>query len=505
MPSVQKLKDKASDFNILYVEDEPDIRTSVGTYLRKIFLNVDTAEDGQDGLNYFKENDYDIVLTDIQMPHMNGIEMSCAIKSIKPEQEIIIISAYSESSYFIDAIKLGISAYILKPISYEQMNTCLYKTVTNIQRHKENIMYKKNLEELVEKRTKEIVKLEEDKIENYENTLLSFVEMVEDRDTYTGGHSKRVAKYCKLIAEHMEYSKEDVDLIYRAGILHDIGKIATPDSILLKPGHLSDLEYKLIKEHVQVSYNLLSKIPMYKDISNIIIYHHERYDGIGYPNGVEGENIPALARIMIVADSFDAMTTNRIYKARKNIVEAIEELKSLSGVQFDPDVVKSAAEALLDVEIHESITQLPSSEIEKERFAYFYRDQVTQAYNTEYLDFILHRNSIERTFNSINVLQLSNFSAYNQKFGWTQGNNMLNSIVDYIKSEYPSSAVVRFHGDDFIVISHDKLKIDMSRMHNHKMFNEYYIHVTNKYIDLTEHEIFSYEELVSFLSTSDEI
>ena len=150
--------------------------------------------------------------------------------------------------------------------------------------------------------------------QNFEKTLEALVSIVEDRDSYTGGHSQRVATYSKMIAKEMGFSDEECELIYRAGKLHDIGKISTPDNVLLKPDKLSKLEYKLIKRHVEVSYAILSTIPMYKDIADIVISHHERYDGKGYPKGIGGDEITILGHVMIVADAFDAMTTNRIYK-----------------------------------------------------------------------------------------------------------------------------------------------------------------------------------------------
>ncbi|MEA3522760.1 MAG: PAS domain S-box protein, partial [Campylobacterota bacterium] len=131
-----------------------------------------------------------------------------------------------------------------------------------------------------------------EKVENFEKTLESFVSMVEQRDTYTAGHSERVAKYSRLIATEMNYSEEDCELIHRAAILHDIGKIATPDNILLKPKGLTELEYSLIQEHVETSYKILSSIPMYKDLADIIVHHHERYDGKGYPHGYKKDEIP---------------------------------------------------------------------------------------------------------------------------------------------------------------------------------------------------------------------
>lgn len=325
----QLLKKSAKDITVLYVEDEDDLRNSVNRYLQKIFNHVIIASDGQEGLRLYQKHQYDIVITDIKMPLMNGLEMAKEIRMINSVQEIIIISAYSDTAYFLDAIRLDVSGYIIKPINYFQMTQVLHKSIFNLNNYKENIRYKMHLEEMVQERTTETIALEKDKIENFEKTIISFISMIEDRDTYTGGHSQRVANYCRMIAEEMDYSSKECDLIYRAGILHDIGKITTPDTILLKPGKLSELEFKLIQEHVNESYKILIKIPMYKDLAEIIICHHERYDGQGYPNGIKSDEIPFLSHIMIVADAFDAMTTTRIYKGRKDTFSAIEELKAL--------------------------------------------------------------------------------------------------------------------------------------------------------------------------------
>jgi len=339
MVDVKALKSMAKGFRVLYVEDENDLRESVAIYLSKIFSYVDTAVDGQKGLHQYYEQDYDIVITDIHMPHMNGLEMLRGIKTFNEAQEVIIVSAYSDIQYFIDAIRMGVNGYIIKPVDYAQMNETLFKSVNKLVAFKENENYKVHLSELVELRTRALLELEAEKAYNYEQTLFAFIEMIEDRDTYTAGHSQRVAHYSKLIAQAMNFNDKECEQVYRAGILHDIGKIATPDTVLLKPGKLSRLEYKLIQEHVSVSHELLCKIPMFSDMAEIIFCHHERYDGKGYPNGLKGDDVPPLAQIMIVADAFDAMTTNRIYKGRKDVETAVAELLSLSGKQFHPNVV----------------------------------------------------------------------------------------------------------------------------------------------------------------------
>ncbi|MFT7823319.1 MAG: HD domain-containing phosphohydrolase [Sulfurimonas sp.] len=417
MTDIKALKILSAGFKVLYVEDEPELRNAVGTYLKKIFESVDVAENGKEGLKKFQEYHYDIVITDIEMPCMNGLEMAAEMKVLVPDQEIIIISAYTDSEYFMDAIRLGINGYIIKPVNYEQINMTLYKSVQNLTQIQENMMYKAHLEEMVEERTQELMALEKEKIKNFEKTLFALVEMIEARDSYTAGHSQRVAGYSRMIAQKMGRSDVECELLYRAGILHDIGKIVTPDSILLKPGKLNGMEYKLIQEHVKVGYNLLSRIPMYKEMAEVIVYHHEHYNGMGYPHGAKGEEIPFLSRIMIVADAFDAMTTNRIYKGKKDVAQAVEEIKMFSGKQFDPEVVETAVEVLSTLEIPDSVNQLPMTEIEKERFAYFYRDQVTNAYNADYLTFTLNQKRIGKKSCFLHMVSLHNLGLYNKNHG----------------------------------------------------------------------------------------
>ncbi len=333
--------------------------------------------------------------------------------------------------------------------------------------------------------------IEKDKeiIENFEKTLESFVKMVEERDTYTAGHSKRVAKYSQLIAREMKLSDEECQLIYRAGILHDIGKIATPDNVLLKPDKLSSLEYKLIQEHVQASYDILVRIPMYQGLADIIINHHERYDGKGYPNGLKGDEISILSHIMILADSFDAMTTNRIYRGKKDILDTMQRLEVLAGKQFHPDVVKYAKKALKNIEPMETINQLPKSDLEKERFSYFYRDQVTDVYNADYLKFILSQNYFKQDYDSINVLYMHNFSIYNNKYGWAKGDILLCKVADYLNIHFSDRLIFRIYGDDFVIIGNKPIEIDMEELKSIKILQEHNITLTNKYIDLKKEDI----------------
>ncbi|TMM46435.1 HD domain-containing phosphohydrolase [Colwellia ponticola] len=287
---------------------------------------------------------------------------------------------------------------------------------------------------------------------DYELTLISMVKMLESRDAYTAGHSERVARYSKLIAQKLGLNTKQCELVYRAGQLHDIGKIVTPDNILLKPNHLTHSEYELIKEHVQGSYDLLANIPMFKAAAEIIICHHEHHDGKGYPNGLKADEIPLLSQIMIIADAFDAMTTSRIYKSRKSAKQALIELDSLAGSQFNPDITPIAIEALTHVTIEENTSQLPTSLMGQERLNYFFKDQLTKKYNKEYLTYcVKNRQFIDH--DHYLIVELKEFSQYNRRYGWSEGDNFLIAFANNLEYCFSDTLIYRVHGDTFILIS----------------------------------------------------
>ena len=300
------------------------------------------------------------------------------------------------------------------------------------------------------------------KLENYKEVLYTLAELIEKRDPYTAGHSKRVATYAKKIASKMHLTKQNCDMIYEAGILHDIGKIVIPDSILLKPSRLNDNEYKLIKKHSSIGFELLSKVNDFKKIANIIHFHHERVDGLGYPKGLKSDEIPLESKILAIADGFDTMTTNRIYNKRKSLEEALEELNDYKNIMYDSNIVDVAIEVLSKEKIEENISQNPISQMESARFSYFYNDQLTHLYNINYLDFIINQK-IFGEYNYFHVLSLKNFSEYNKKFGWIEGDRYLKNVATILKDLFLDSdnLIFRVFGDDFVVLTKDKNTIDL--------------------------------------------
>ncbi|PLY15898.1 MAG: hypothetical protein C0628_01715 [Sulfurimonas sp.] len=353
--------------------------------------------------------------------------------------------------------------------------------------------------EVVEK-SKKLHENEEQKIKDYENFVYALVSMIEQRDSYTAGHSQRVAKYSLLIAKEMGYSIQECELLFKAATLHDIGKIATPDSILLKPDKLSKLEYNLIKEHVNVGVKMLKNIPMFKGISHIIKYHHEKYNGSGYPDGLSGNDIPELSRIMMVADAFDAMTTNRIYKHKKSVNDALAELKSLSKIHYHPEVVDAAIKALSNIEITNDFNQTPITEIEQQRFVYFYKDAVTELYNIKYLETTLINNNDTLKYKKSIVISLHKFDIYNKKHGWDKGDETLKNFAKLLCTLFAESLIFRIRANDFIILLQNELNKSSLIQEEIKNFTEKAeIEFDFNIYDLKADKIHSFNDLKKFI------
>ncbi|MBS3935481.1 MAG: PhnD/SsuA/transferrin family substrate-binding protein [Sulfuritalea sp.] len=302
-------------------------------------------------------------------------------------------------------------------------------------------------------------RLEQERVANYEATILSLVDMIEKRDTYTAGHTRRVAQYCERIARQLGCGAEEIEKLKRAAVVHDIGKIAIPDAVLLKPGLLTPLEYELIKQHAEEGYQTLNRIDMYRDLAEIMRAHHEREDGSGYPRGLKRGEIPRLAQIMAVADSFDAMVSNRIYRARKDVATALAELRQQAGTRFAADVVEAACLALRDAEPPTVVDQMPKTPLEHQRFAYFFDDQLTGTHNANYLQIML-RQGLPETLAHAYLVTLRNFSGLNEDLGWAAGNEALASFSRMLIALYPEALVFRVMGDDFVLLAPHPLAID---------------------------------------------
>ncbi|OMH40677.1 HD domain-containing phosphohydrolase [Desulfurobacterium indicum] len=283
---------------------------------------------------------------------------------------------------------------------------------------------------------------------------------IEIRDSYTRGHSERVAFYSKEIAKNMGLNEQQIEKIYMAALLHDIGKIGIPDSILLKPGKLTKKEFEIIKLHPVLSYELLKDIKPLKPIVDSIKYHHERIDGSGYPDGLKGKEIPLPARIIAVADSFDAMTSDRIYRKGMPKEKAIKELISLAGEKYDSDVVHAAIPIFKSETppITKSQDFKSLSELEKRRLDYFFRDSLTDAFNRNYLFFLFNNLKEKNTPFKVITVDILKLRELNLEKGWDYGDEILKKLKEMLERTFNPIAIIRYSGDNFVVFIDKKIK-----------------------------------------------
>ncbi|MEA3552851.1 MAG: response regulator [Campylobacterota bacterium] len=348
--NLKELSEFSKSLKILYVEDNQEAREQTIKMLKKIFIDIIVAIDGQDGLNKFKQNKntLDIIFTDINMPNMNGIEMLKSIRKVNTTIPCVVLSAHNETNFFLDTISLGVDGYILKPVDMQQFITILTKTLEQIKLKKENIKYKETLEDInndlelqVTKRIREIYALNQEIEDTQKEVVFTMGAIGESRSKETGHHVKRVAEYSKVLALKYGLNEADAELLKQASPMHDIGKIAIPDSILNKPGRFDKEERKIMDTHSDLGYEMLnsSKRPLLKVAAIVAHQHHEKWDGSGYPQGLKGEDIDINGRITAVADVFDALGSDRVYKKAWEDEKIFNLFKEERGKHFDPKLV----------------------------------------------------------------------------------------------------------------------------------------------------------------------
>jgi len=335
------LENNSSSNRILIVDDERDLRIIFKRFLEVDGYNCQTVGTAEEALDVLDEVDFSVVITDINMPGMSGIDLLREIRRRYPVVAVLVISAVDDRKVAVKALELGAFAYMIKPVSRNELAI----NVINGMRHRflelEHRQQNERLEELVQHRTKRLLEAKQELAVASEETVLRLAKAAEFRDDETAQHTLRMSHYCRLIAEKLDFSQERCELIRLASQLHDVGKIGIPDAILLKPGKLTKKEFSLMKEHAMFGFRILSdsKAALLQTGAIIARSHHERYDGNGYPDGVSGEDIAMEARIAAVADVFDALTSKRVYKDPMPIDRAAGILREDSGKHFDPRLV----------------------------------------------------------------------------------------------------------------------------------------------------------------------
>lgn len=325
---------------VLVVDDEEAIREVVSTLLESQGYRCTTCPNGRAALESFRRGTFDLVLSDIVMPEMDGLKLLAELRAADPDVPVIMVTAMHDISIALEAIRAGAYDYILKPFEKDQLHLSVRRAVEHRRLVMENRTYQSDLEHLVAERTRQLSIAIQDLEQSYDYTLEALGGALDAKDAETEGHCQRVTAFTVTIAKAMGVDKTLLRHIARGAFLHDIGKMGVPDSILRKPGPLTADERAVMRRHCDIGYAVLERIPFLKEAAEIVLSHQEFYDGTGYPRGLKGEQIPLGARIFAVADTLDAMISDRPYRKALPISTAIEEIQRFSGKQFDPDVVK---------------------------------------------------------------------------------------------------------------------------------------------------------------------
>jgi len=323
---------------ILIVDDDPQVRQ----VLHEVFLSngykCQLANDGREGLALFRATRPTLTVTDVKMPVMDGLEFLKASRAVDPDAAIIMLTGVGDVKIAIESLKQGAYDFILKPVNVDEILIAAERALERRQLLIERREYQAMLERRIEEATRDLAATLKELQETYRTTLEALGSALETRDVGTEAHSRRVHGYSLAIARIVDVPEREIKDIEYGVLLHDFGKIGIPDAILLKPGPLTPEEWKVMRTHPELGRKLVERIPFLRGAASIVYHHHERWDGTGYPLGLEREKIPLGARIFSVADAFDAMTFDRPYSKAISFEAAKAEIRRCAGSQFDPTV-----------------------------------------------------------------------------------------------------------------------------------------------------------------------
>ena len=325
------------NIKVLVIDDDQKILDLIRKVLKKYEFDLFTASNGDQGVELFKKENPCVVLSDINMPDMSGIEILKIIKYISPITQVIVISGVGTTTDVIEALRLGASDYLVKPFNIDLL---IHTVIRCVERHElimERIGRKETLAKEVRERTAALTA-------TFYETVKALGLLTEKRDPYTAGHQHRVALLGMEIGRRLNLTQKEIEIIKVAGLLHDIGKVAVPVELLVKPSKLSTPEIHLIKIHPQASYDIIKDIPFVeslgKDVSIMVLQHHERLDGTGYPKGLTSDELELESKILSVSDVIEAMSSHRPYRAAFDMTMTKAEIIDKSGSYYCPECVE---------------------------------------------------------------------------------------------------------------------------------------------------------------------
>lgn len=336
-----------SEGNVLVIDDEETMCNLLRDILVQEGYQVTTAQKAKDGLKIIQNNSFDLTITDLKLPDMDGIEITKKVKDLDIDNMVVVITGYPSFETVREALRSGAYGYITKPFNLEEIFFTVKRAIefrrlklANKRLMRELEDKNVSLEKKVEERTRDLKQLYRSTQAAYMATVRALAQAIDAKDHYTHSHSESVTKYALIIAKKLNFSQEDIKTLREACQLHDLGKIGVHDYILNKTEKLTKKEWEEVRLHSLRGAEILEPLSFLDEVTTLIKQHHERYDGTGYPYGLKGTEIKLGARILSVADSFDAMVSERPYRKAFPLEEAIAKLKEGSGTQFDPHVIK---------------------------------------------------------------------------------------------------------------------------------------------------------------------
>ena len=346
---------KKSSTKILIADDDAMVRMTVSKILEMFGHLVDTTSDGK-GVIDIVDDSYDVIILDINMPDMDGFETMSKLNDLGFDIPVLFLTGAGSMDYAVRAINLGAYDFLTKPIEdLDIFNVKIRRAIEKRMYVLKERQYKSSLEDDIQVKALQLAEQNKllltysNSLENATVQLMSSLQnAMEEKDYYTAGHTMRVTEYALMLGMAMELEENEIRILRRAAQFHDIGKLVIDLSCIQKPGKLTDEEWVLIRKHPSVGANIIQPLGFMKKEQFIIRHHHERMDGKGYPDGLVEEQLDDLTKILIVVDSYDAMTSRRNYRKNMSMEQALEELYNCSGTQFEPNTVEFFARSIVD-------------------------------------------------------------------------------------------------------------------------------------------------------------